>query len=108
MTFRTAPFLPYNGSGIKGVDEAGNVALSTRNASSGDTYTVIVHAIKEYHRPADVSGLASYNVAVAAGTNSYITGNVFYVMRPLAHILHLKQIAVIDLSKVTLPIMVIH
>lgn len=73
------PYLPYNASGIKGVDAAGDIALSTRNASNGDTYTIIIHAIKEYHRPADVSGLVSYNVRVAAGTNSYGTGNVFYV-----------------------------
>ena len=73
------PYLPYHASGIKGVDAAGDIALSTRNASNGDTYTIIIHAIKEYERPADVSGLISYNVRVAAGTNSYGTGNVFYV-----------------------------
>tara|TARA_R100000951_G_scaffold45986_1_gene38988 strand:- start:578 stop:1021 length:444 start_codon:yes stop_codon:yes gene_type:complete len=42
------PSIPYNGTGALGTNEAGNVAFSTRNASSGDTYTIILYGIKVY------------------------------------------------------------
>jgi len=42
------PSIPYNGTGVMGTNEAGNVAFSTRNASSGDTYTIIFYGIKVY------------------------------------------------------------
>ncbi len=42
------PSIPYNGVGTLGTGEAGNVAFSTRNASAGDTYTIILYGIKIY------------------------------------------------------------
>ncbi len=42
------PSIPYNGVGALGTGEAGNVAFSTRNASAGDTYTIILYGIKVY------------------------------------------------------------
>ena len=42
------PSIPYNATGAMGTNNAGDVAFSTRNASAGDTYTIILYGIKVY------------------------------------------------------------
>jgi hypothetical protein len=42
------PALPYNGTGDMGTNAAGDIAFSTRDASAGDTYTVLLYGIKVY------------------------------------------------------------
>jgi len=42
------PALPYNGTGALGTANAGDIAFSTRGASAGDAYTIILYGIKLY------------------------------------------------------------